>query len=166
MVCLKSQNSLYFVCYKKKGAREVSHCLIFGASLSCLLLKFKNSLCCSCSRVARDEEREQRIQNWKQEVRNCTPSNCTPPGLSDIKQVELYAKWRKFIPSPFQDEICPKPSDEVLDRVKGSKKEKREKKKSQKAATTKTKAASKKRSHKNMSSEGSSAGEATDRVLV
>ena len=38
-VCFKSQKSLYFVCYNKKGAREVSHCLILGASLSCLLIQ-------------------------------------------------------------------------------------------------------------------------------
>jgi hypothetical protein len=36
------------------------------------------------------------------------------PGIKPIKQVELYKKWRPFIPSQFCDEICPRPSDESL----------------------------------------------------
>ena len=37
-------------------------------------------------------------------------------GLSDIKQCELYFKWREFLPFQFQDITCPRPSDEVLTR--------------------------------------------------
>jgi hypothetical protein len=43
---------------------------------------------------------------------------CTHPGLIESKQVELYTKWRKFVPSQYWDIICPKPSDDVLGRVK------------------------------------------------
>jgi hypothetical protein len=43
---------------------------------------------------------------------------CTLPGLREIKQVELYTKWRMFVPSQYRDIICPKPSDDVLGRVK------------------------------------------------
>jgi hypothetical protein len=39
---------------------------------------------------------------------------CNRPGLREIKQVELYTKWRKFVPSQYRDIICPKPSDDVL----------------------------------------------------
>ena len=50
----------------------------------------------------------------------------TPPGLRDIKQVELYKKWRKFMPD---DEtanlVCPKPPDDVLMRVSKEKSNKR-----------------------------------------
>jgi flavodoxin len=46
------------------------------------------------------------------------------PGLREIKQVELYSKWRKFIPHQFHAEICPKPDDLVLQRIKNEKKEK------------------------------------------
>ncbi len=42
------------------------------------------------------------------------------PGMKDIKQVELWSKFRKFVPQEFQDEICPKPFDEVLDNVKNT----------------------------------------------
>jgi hypothetical protein len=34
-----------------------------------------------------------------------------PPGLRPIKQVELYKKFRPFVPRPFGDETCPTPSD-------------------------------------------------------
>ena len=37
------------------------------------------------------------------------------PGMKEIKQVELYTKWRKFVPAEFVDEICPKPPDEILE---------------------------------------------------
>jgi hypothetical protein len=52
------------------------------------------------------------------------PEALEPPGLKEIKQVELYQKWRKFVPDEFQDEICPKPSDEVLNKIKEEKRKK------------------------------------------
>jgi len=36
------------------------------------------------------------------------------PGLRPIKQVELYKKYRPFVPPEVADIICPKPSDEAL----------------------------------------------------
>jgi hypothetical protein len=36
------------------------------------------------------------------------------PGLKEIK---LYTKYRPLVPEIYQDELCPKPSDEVLKRV-------------------------------------------------
>jgi hypothetical protein len=41
-----------------------------------------------------------------------------PPGLRPIKQVELYKKFRPFVPRRFWDDTCPKPSDKVLMQVK------------------------------------------------
>jgi hypothetical protein len=40
--------------------------------------------------------------------------NVPPSGLRETKQVELFTKWRKFVLAEFQDEICPKPPDEVI----------------------------------------------------
>jgi hypothetical protein len=45
-------------------------------------------------------------------------SALNPPGLRPIKKVELYIKFRPFVPRQFWDETCPKPSDEVLMQVK------------------------------------------------
>ena len=48
----------------------------------------------------------------------------TPPGLREIKQVELWIKGRKCIPLEFQAEICPEPDVEIVQRIKNEKKEK------------------------------------------
>jgi hypothetical protein len=42
----------------------------------------------------------------------------TAPGLCPIKQVELYNKFRPFVPHDFWEATCPKPSDEVLAQCK------------------------------------------------
>jgi hypothetical protein len=54
-------------------------------------------------------------------------------GIPEFKQVQLYRNYRKFIPPAFQDEICPKPSDEVLKRQKDDQKRRADEKKEKKA---------------------------------
>jgi hypothetical protein len=49
------------------------------------------------------------------------------PGLRPIKQAELYNNFRRFIPAEYQDEMCPKPTVEVL---VGEKKERSDRAKS------------------------------------
>ena len=41
-----------------------------------------------------------------------------PPGLREIKMYELWKKWGPFVPEQFRDEICPKPSNAAIARVK------------------------------------------------
>jgi hypothetical protein len=48
-----------------------------------------------------------------------------PPGLRPIKQVEMYKKFRPFVPRRFWGETCPKPSEEVLMQVKDETEKKR-----------------------------------------
>ena len=48
------------------------------------------------------------------------------PRLRNIKQVDLYHKWGPLIPEKFRDEICPKPSDKIIQSVKDERKAKRE----------------------------------------
>ena len=43
------------------------------------------------------------------------------PELKDIKAVELYTKWRPLLPSWARDITCPKPSDDVIKKIKLSK---------------------------------------------
>jgi hypothetical protein len=45
-------------------------------------------------------------------------SICECPGLREIKQVEIYTKWRKFVPLRYRDAIYPKPSQEITNCVK------------------------------------------------
>ena len=70
---------------------------------------------------------------WNNSLSVLFPELEKVPGIADIKKVELYTKWRKLIPSQYQDEICPKPEDNVLLKVKA-----------QKAKKTKAKLAAKK----------------------
>jgi hypothetical protein len=57
------------------------------------------------------------------------------PGLWEIKQVELWVKWRKCIPPPqFRDEICPRQDEMIIERIK---KEKNDELKSKKTAKKK-----------------------------
>jgi hypothetical protein len=55
------------------------------------------------------------------------------PGVKPIKQVELWKKWGPNIPPEKQEEMCPKPSQEVTDLVSNSRKEKANKNKSEAA---------------------------------
>jgi hypothetical protein len=40
------------------------------------------------------------------------------PGLREIKQVEMYKKYRSLVPAEYRAELCPEPAKEVLDREK------------------------------------------------
>ena len=42
----------------------------------------------------------------------------TPPGMQDVKQVDLCQKCRRFIPKTYQNEICPKPSADKIQLIK------------------------------------------------
>jgi hypothetical protein len=46
-------------------------------------------------------------------------------GLHPIKQVELYKKFRPFVPRKHWEDTCPRPSDEVLAQVKEESSKKR-----------------------------------------
>jgi hypothetical protein len=45
------------------------------------------------------------------------PKTMIAPGLHEIKQVELYTKYRPLIPEQYRDELCPKPSDVVIGNI-------------------------------------------------
>jgi hypothetical protein len=48
-----------------------------------------------------------------------------PRGLPMIKQVELFTKYRQFVPEEFRDELCPDPGTDVIDEIKGQRNTKR-----------------------------------------
>jgi len=52
-----------------------------------------------------------------------------PPGLADIKKVELYSKIRHFVPEKYWPSLCPHPGDDVLKKISSTKSEKRKEKK-------------------------------------
>jgi hypothetical protein len=53
------------------------------------------------------------------------------PGVKPIKQVELWKKWGPNVPPEKREEMCPKPSQEIIDLVSNSRKEKANKNKSE-----------------------------------
>jgi hypothetical protein len=53
------------------------------------------------------------------------------PGVKPIKQVELWKKWGPNVPPEKGEEMCPKPSQEVIGLVSKSRKEKANKNKSE-----------------------------------
>ena len=51
---------------------------------------------------------------WSLYNNNNMKRQLTAPGLQEIKMVELWKKWGKFVPLEFREELCPKPSDDVI----------------------------------------------------
>ena len=50
--------------------------------------------------------------------------NLQPNGLRPIKQVELWKKWGPLLPEAARKITCPKPSDEVIESIKLSNRQK------------------------------------------
>jgi hypothetical protein len=59
------------------------------------------------------------------------------PGLREIKQVEMYKKYRSLVPVEYRAELCPQPAKEVLDREKTRKNAKSQEKRDVKKAQLK-----------------------------
>jgi hypothetical protein len=64
------------------------------------------------------DERRKEIQDYVLET-------LKPPGLRPIKQVELYKRFRPYVPRKYWAETCPKPTDEVIDSVRKERANKR-----------------------------------------
>ena len=51
------------------------------------------------------------------EILSQEPAELEPPGIREIKQVDLYRKWGKLVPEQFRDVTCPAVSREMIERV-------------------------------------------------
>jgi hypothetical protein len=73
-----------------------------------------------------DDDEEQHFQfknnvlgdNRDAELTRRLPNVIPSSGIKAIKQVELFKKWRQYVPVQFRDSICPKPPDDVLESVR------------------------------------------------
>jgi hypothetical protein len=74
-------------------------------------------------------------------LRTVEPDMLPRPGLRGIKQMELYTNYRKLVPDEFRDELCPKPSDEVMMKHKKDRSDKQKLKLALKKDTRSPKAA-------------------------
>ena len=71
------------------------------------------------------------------------------PGIPDLKQLELWNKWRNLINDPkIADEICPKPRLELLKRLQDAKRKKDQDKRNLKAEALGKGATKKKKTNK------------------
>ena len=132
----------FFNQFYKKSIKGVSkyHCFLYANSQDGYLHK-KTTITSS------EEDKEKLIKLkksatkedrnvWVSALKATFPEEESHPGLSEIKQVELYLKWRHVLPDEFQDIMCPKPSDTVLDKIKNQKREKAKTKLAQKKQST------------------------------
>ena len=70
------------------------------------------------------------LQNMKKEIQKLNP-----PGITPIKQMDFYVKWRKIVPECYWKEICPRPDEKTIkyvnEQIERKKEEKKLKKKYQ-----------------------------------
>ena len=62
--------------------------------------------------------------NRKQLLRDYNIPVIPDPGIPEIKQVELYNKFRPLLPKEYQDMTCPHPGDAILNKIKNERNEK------------------------------------------
>jgi hypothetical protein len=42
-------------------------------------------------------------------------------GVQEIKQVELWKYWSEFVPHPYKQIVCPKPPQDIIDKIRKEK---------------------------------------------
>jgi hypothetical protein len=73
--------------------------------------------------------KEENEELCAERLESLLPSVLTPPGLKEIKMVELWNKFRSFLKPINMDQTCTCPGDEVMARVTKAKRVKRASKK-------------------------------------
>jgi hypothetical protein len=82
--------------------------------------------------------KEEDYQLCAEPLETLLPSVLIPPGLKEIKMVERYTKFRPFLKPINMDKTCPFPGDDVMARIKESKRVKRTSKKRKQAPSETT----------------------------
>ena len=114
----------------KKAVKDVSkyHCFYYDTDYKGILKKQHTMMTNVIANETINKNSECLI--WKETLTTNYPPLEDAPGIKEIKQVELYTKWRKLIPEQFQNIICPKPADDIIKRVKKNKADRAKSKKS------------------------------------
>ena len=84
--------------------------------------KFDSLLPTSRNRIALRLNEEERVEKLKRMVFDLKVLK--EPGIRPIKQVELFQKWRPLLPKEKRDITCPKPSEDVMTKVRNDKRAK------------------------------------------
>ena len=61
------------------------------------------------------------IKEWNRNIMTTFPFKEIALGISEIKQFELYTKWRDYLLVEYRDIMCPKPDDNIIERIKDKK---------------------------------------------
>ena len=69
------------------------------------------------------EKALQEIQQRRQIIKQHDYTTLPTPSIPDIKQVDLYLKYSRFVPEEFRSIICPKPDDLKINKIKELRKE-------------------------------------------
>ena len=64
-------------------------------------------------------EKGERISALKKALKEV--AKITRPGIKPIKQIELATKWRPLVPKEYQDDVCPIPPAELVEKYKKDK---------------------------------------------
>ena len=102
----------------KKAVKDVSkfHYFYYADQYKGVLKKERNGLSDHLIKENLYKSHDNRL--CKTVITECPPSLEVAPKIREMKQLELFIKWRKLIPEIYQDEICPKLTDEIMKRVK------------------------------------------------
>ena len=70
------------------------------------------------------EMKKRGTDNTRRQLLMSVPDVIVPPGIPEIKQIELGTKCRSHVPVSYQDDICPIPPDDLIKKMKKEKSEK------------------------------------------
>jgi hypothetical protein len=76
------------------------------------------------------------LEERRPALKETTRDNIPFPGVKEIKQVELFTKWREYVPIDYKDEMCPEVAIGVIKQQRREKKERLAKRQRRVAANT------------------------------
>jgi len=114
--------SLFEKWYKQpaSGTIQKNHIFTFDkATIKNCLLTTKQSYNSDVTTTQSIKKIDKNTSEWvrKLQILHKRKTFLPKPGLKPIKQVHLFTKWRKVVPHPYKDEVCPLPSNEVIEIV-------------------------------------------------
>ena len=105
----------------KKAIKDCSkyHCFYYDKEQKGVLMKQHTRL--NTTKVKETIHKKSNDAEWRLGLTQLFLLLEKAPCIADIKRVELYSKWRNLIPDQYQDDICPKPDESTMTKVKRDK---------------------------------------------
>ena len=77
--------------------------------------------------LKKQQQHQQLLKKRSDEIKELNLHLLDAPGIAEIKQVNLHQKHGKFIPATYHKSTCPKPPDEMIERIKSNRQSKAKK---------------------------------------